>query len=616
MPEKGGRAAGLRPALRVLVPLVLFLTSSLSYGQTNSVRVIPDRRSLTMGQTLTLRIVIQGRPDSVRGPAIPDFDVLGKSTGTSISIVNNQVSQEQTTTLTLSPRKPGTLKIGKVEMVVAGRVAAASDPILIQVGGRGSPRPSPRTPPGTSSALPGMQRPSPTIPSIVPPATTAPPDTAKYAGQQAFLVARAPDRTLYAGEPIYVEYVLYVRDDVPLQGIRVDTPPALKDFVVEQPPQEEDRGRMVRLHGRRFEAHVQWRGALSALHAGKAVLDPMTVVIFVGDFFSQRRYKVSSDPVTLNFIPTPAKGRPADFTQGSVGSFVVKAELDKPQIRVGDSALLTIEVTGSGNLRAIRSPDIRHIEGLRISSVPTADLDELVVDKGGLSGKRTFQFLLTPQREGTFQIGRINISFFNSMSGKYERSRTGIIRLKASGTGGGGPVLEAKNSPETLTIIEKSDLTPAAPPSPPDMRLLYAGLSLPLVFFAFAEVWRRRRDYLQRNGRHLARRAALRRAVQGLSHLKTKSDTDPTGFWTAMDGIVHEYLAARFNLPVTGMTHEEIRAFLLNLGASEQMVDPLIAELESCAFGRFAPSAVLDTDRQASIGRIRECLTALDKVGD
>lgn len=609
-------------ALLCLVAVAICWVPHSAVAQKHAVHVIPDRKSVSMGEQFSVRVVVEGRADSVKGPDLSDFNVLGKSTGTSISIVNNQVNQKQTIDLTLSPRRPGDLTIGKVRVIVAGDVAASSKPVKIRVGGQAAPQ----APSGAPARKKGVNTPPPVRPRAVPPSSPpgqaapppspAPPATGQADDRKAFLEARAPDRPLYAGEPVYVEYVLFAGLDIPVQGVRVETPPELKGFVVEQLVDSPARVRQAPAPGSRYQAHVQWRGTLAALEPGEAILDPMTVTLFVGDFFSQRRYRLSSEPVRLEFKVPPVKGRPADYVNGTVGRFAVSSVLDKERVEVGDSAILTVEVAGTGNLRAVKEPAIRAVEGLRVSSVPTADLDELVIDQGGISGKRTFQYLLTPEREGSFEIGRVSLPFFNSLSGRYERTRTPAIRLTAVGGGAGGPSRRRVPDGSVVRIIARSDLSPAAGHRDRgiDSNLILAGLFLPLAFYLGVEIWRRRRDYLSRNQGSLARRAALRKAEQQLSRLSGGKAEDPAAFWAGLDDAVRGFLDARFGFSAVGMTHEEIRETLQGLGAPSETAGELVAEMEACAFGRFAPSAAMEKDREGALQRIRGCLKGLDKV--
>lgn len=606
---RGSFRGFIRPTLAFL----LLLSPSLALAQ--SVTVAPDRTSLALGESLRLRIVMQGRFEDARGPDIPDFDVVGKSTGTSISVIGGVVQQEQRVDLTLVPRRAGRLRIGPVELLSDGRVVASSQPLTVQVSDRAPP--APQGPPS--------QAPSPPQPVPAPagdeesPEPTAPGPPDRYAGRQAFLWVRVPDRTLYVGEPVSVEYVLFVRSGLPVHGVRAEAMPDLKGFVVDQAGTQEDQGRRVRVRGLWYDAYVQWRGALTALGPGKATLDSMSVILVAGDLFSQRRYRVSSDPVSIEFQDLPAAGRPADFSAGTVGSFVIRSVLDKDHIRVGDSALLTVEVSGSGNLRAVKAPDFRAPEGLRVSRVPSSDLDERVVDVGGVSGRRLFQYLLTAEREGEYDLPRLDLAFFNPMTHRYERSRTDPVRLVVAGHAGGGPVREVQApAGRVVDIVATADLSPGPGPggSPPLSTEVVGGfLAGPVLLFLGVEAVVRHRQWRSRNHEALRRRRALSEARAALRNLARGTPGDPRAFWAGLDRVIRDFLRARFDVSAD-LPHEEVRAALLARDVPSDAVDALIGEMDACAFGRFAPSAAQDRDRPASLDRVRACLAVLDRARD
>jgi hypothetical protein len=587
------------------------LVSGLALGQT--ITVTPNRQSLPLGETVVLDIVLEGSFDSTRGPEMPDFEIVGRSSGSSITVVQGVVRQEQRVTLTLAPRRAGNLTIGAIQLVAAGKVVARSRPVAIRVTPAGTPAPAPEPEP---KQAPDTPDPPPVVEESEAPVQALGPAGSvpeKFAGRQAFALARAPDRTVYNGEPIYVEYVLYTRADLPLSGFRVDEAPKLKGFVVLQSRTDEDRVARVRIRNAQYEARVVWRGAVSSLGPGPATLDPIRISLYVGDFFGRRRVAVASEPVSLDFMDVPSDGKPADWVAGTIGSFAVQATLDQGSIRVGETALLNVVITGSGNLRAVRAPVFEPVDGLRITRIPTSDLDETVIDVGGVSGRRTFQYLIRPEQAGTFDVGRVDLPYFNPMSGRFERARTDPLRILASGSG--GPSREAGERGEAVVaIIERSALT--EPEDGQSTRLpiawVFIGMSLPVVFFLGAEVVVRRRLYREANHDGLARMRASRDIRNVLERLG-RSSTDPQTFWSVLDDALRRYLAVRFSVPATP-TRDEVQRTLLACGAAPTTVAAILDELEACAFARFAPSAAQDRDRTGTLERIRNCLNDLDRV--
>lgn len=582
-----------------------------------SVEVTADRTRIAEDETVTLNIVLEGKFDDTTGPEMPDFEVVGRSTGSSMSIINGVVTRQQQVVLRLAPRRAGALTIGPIAMRRDGKPVATSVAITIQVGAA-TPAPVPSPDPAmapedeSTDPVPAEPEPEPAAPGATVPE--------RLAGRQAFLIARTPDRTLYAGEPFYVEYVLYTRSDLPLTGLRMEAPPRLQQFVVQQGPADAEKVTRVRIRGRQYDSRVIWRGALSALAPGRSVVDPIRLSLVVGDFFGRRQQTVESDSVALEFRLPPAEGRPADYVEGTLGSFVLKAAPDRTAIRVGESALLTVEITGTGNLRGIQPPRVPVPDGLRLASIPSSDLDDVVFDVGGVSGRRVFQYLLTGQHEGVMPVGRIELPFFNSISERYERARTEPFEIVVTGRDS-GPIRQAGpggNEPVTAIVAEVPDL--AASGAEP-MRVsgwrtwVLAGMTVPVAFFLGAELavrWRRRRAD---RADDLVRRRALGQARKTLDALERRERRAPAAdFWDVLDRTVRAFLESRFQAGTVGMTREELRAALLAREAPASAVDVVLDELEACAFARFAPSAAQDRDRHDAVARVRACLEALDRA--
>ncbi len=204
-----------------LVVGVLSVGACSSTALAQSVEATVDRNRISENEAVTLTIVLEGKFDDTSGPEIPDFDVVGRSSGSSISIVNGTVTRSQQIVLRLAPRRPGKLTIGSITMISKGKQVAKSKPITVVVGQDGPVDEPPPSQDDDDALTDSYQVPGPApAPAPAAPGGTIP---SRLAGQQAFIVATAPDRELYVGEPFYVEYKLYVRSDLPLMGLRLET---------------------------------------------------------------------------------------------------------------------------------------------------------------------------------------------------------------------------------------------------------------------------------------------------------------------------------------------------------------------------------------------------------
>ncbi len=118
------------PAL--LAFLVLVVPPALADGLT----VTPDRTRLRANETLSLRVEAEGAFSGTPDFQLlhKDFEVLGQSSGTSMSIVNGSVTSTRQWTLELAPRRTGRLEVpplslgGQKSRPLAIEVLAADQP--------------------------------------------------------------------------------------------------------------------------------------------------------------------------------------------------------------------------------------------------------------------------------------------------------------------------------------------------------------------------------------------------------------------------------------------------------------------------------------------------------
>ena len=137
-------------------------------------------------------------------------------------------------------------------------------------------------------------------------------------------------------------------------------------------------------------------------------------------------------PVTI--MPLPAQGRPERF-QGDIGSFTMRADFPDGPVKAFEEKKITITVEGTGNLITMTKPYLeREVPGLKVISEEGAST--VAIDGGRLQGNRKFIYTLVPEKEGTFNPGRLMLSFFNPDSGRYETVETKEISLTAKGGGG------------------------------------------------------------------------------------------------------------------------------------------------------------------------------------
>jgi len=167
-----------------------------------------------------------------------------------------------------------------------------------------------------------------------------------------------------------------------------------------------------------FDALVYQR-ALFPLVPGRFVIAPAQLVYslpLTSSFFSREEsHELVTDSTILVAIEPPAMGRPAEYT-GAVGDLAIASRVDSPRGRVGDPMLLTVRLSGAGNVKLFPPPKL---------NIPWANLvraDERVhVDTAArkIRGSKEFDWVLTPKIAGELDLPPIRYGYFNPDTHRY-----------------------------------------------------------------------------------------------------------------------------------------------------------------------------------------------------
>src|SRR6185503_584530 len=173
-----------------------------------------------------------------------------------------------------------------------------------------------------------------------------------------------------------------------------------------------------RVGTRCFDALVYQR-ALFPLVPGRVVIPPAQLVYSLAlsaSFFSREEsHELLTDSTIIVAVEPPLSGRPTEFA-GAVGDLTIASRLDTQRGRVGDPMLLTVRVSGTGNVKLFPPPSI---------DIPWASLvraDERVrVDSAArrIRGSKEFDWLLTPRIAGELDLPPIRYGYFNPETRRY-----------------------------------------------------------------------------------------------------------------------------------------------------------------------------------------------------
>lgn len=557
-----------------------------------------------VGDTISVEVRAVASKDgdvAIELPPLEGLSIVGRSEGTQMSMswtsAGQTVRREKILRLSLSVDADGVRVIPPITARL-GTTTAKTQPIQIQV--------AKEAPPPSAVA--------PKAGEVLPPGP----------GDERVFVRYRLDRSeVYMGEQVILELELIAEPGLSFQIDSIPEPPDLDGFwreVLERPQRLTPR--FIYVDGHRYQAYRAWRLALFPLQAGPRTLEPIAIDVSVGGgglFGRSQRMRRRARALELNVLPLPTEGRPAGFSPSNVGNYALSAKVDQRKVEGGKGVLLTLALSGVGNVRSAKLPELSAVEGFRV--FPPTVSDEVQLTPGGVRGTKSAEILLVPTQNGRLELPAIELPVFDPRAKRYEVLKTQPIAIEVSGaTAPSTPVPSPtpKVSPDAEAarppLRFRAELSrPSAQPwrSPGWWALLAAGPLL-LTGSATASALRRRRAagsptrHLAELARSARTRAAEGRAAAQSGDLRTAAQSMTEAF----------YLKARatHQLDLRGLTTTELASSLEASGAEPSVARKIREGMDLANYAQFAPSA-LGTSPEAALAAWEQMLDGLEGWG-
>ena len=256
--------------------------------------------------------------------------------------------------------------------------------------------------------------------------------------------------TVYVGQQANYEVAVFLNETVRDRLRRNPTffPPDMQAMLAYDLPPVTGEPPKRKVGTRCFDALVYQR-ALFPLVPGRFVIAPAQLVYslpLTSSFFSREEsHELVTDSTILVAVEPPSAGRPREYT-GAVGDLAIASRLDSRRGRVGDPMLLTVRLSGAGNVKLFPPPKL---------DIPWANLvraDERVqVDSAArrIRGAKEFDWVLTPKVAGELDLPPIRYGYFNPETRRYEVTAAAGERVTIA--------------PGTLAMIDTSRSEPLLP---------------------------------------------------------------------------------------------------------------------------------------------------------
>ncbi len=431
-----------------------------------------------------------------------------------------------------------------------------------------------------------------------------PNDPSYIAQQNVHLVAEISKSRPYVGEGIYVEYKLYVSQNITVRDFTVTESPQYNGFWNQDIKINNLQIRNGKYNGENYRYVVLKKALLIPTKSGKLVIEPMKMDILIGvptgrgDFFgnpiTRNITKVFASPKrTINVTGLPLENKPENFN-GAVGDFNFEITSSKSDLKANESSEIKVAVTGKGNLKLFEIPKIETPKELEIYT--PEHKEKIRTTLSGLRGTIYDLYTVVPQFKGKYKIPKVSFSYFNPKEKQYKTITTDDLFVN---------VLEGKEIVTTTNNTIKEDISITGAnfryiqiksefyPSKQDdffqSNLFYIFLLLPLIAIPIGIVISNKVAEKNKDIVGSKQRKADRLAKKYLSEAKKQLGNNEA-FYIALEKALHNYLKAKLQIETTDINRDKITDILHSKNVTNETILAFIDVLKDCDFARYTPN--------------------------
>ena len=556
-----------------------------------------------LGRRFEVRYEVNDRASDFRGPSFKGLSVLSgpmTSQSTSMSIINGKTSRSSTFGFTyiLQADVEGTFNIGGASCTVDGKkITCPGFTITVE---KGTQQAQPQQP----NAYGGNSRQQQ--------AYAQPASSSNIDSKQLFARASISKSNPYQGEQVILTYKIYTQ--VSLSQYQIDKLPGNKGFWSEDLSKDGSvKQYSETVNGRNYQVAEIRRGALFGQESGKLTIEPLDLDVLaivqrqrrstgsIWDLFDDPFFNptqavekhLSTNSLTVNVRPLPG-GAPDGFN-GAVGKFSAKSGVDTREVRANEAITYRLTISGSGNLMLIDAPKLNFPKVFEVYD-PQID-DKISRTNSGISGSRTFEWVLIPRSQGDYEIPAFDFAYFDPATGKYATSHVDAISVHINK--GDPNAMKNVTSNKSNVKLLNSDINYIQTGATHFETLnqkhgvewwFWTFLVLILGGAIVAILLGRRYQAQQQDiaGVRLRRatKEARKRLKKAAAHLYTGDDNS---FYEEIYKAIWGCLADKYNIELSRLSSDTVHDCLVEKSVPEEQQQRIMKTLQDVDFARFAP---------------------------
>lgn len=391
----------------LIILLVFYPLSVFAFGATATV----DKTEITLEDSIFFSVEVEGGKAAVDLSPIKNFRVISKGSSSSYNFINGRSERKSTYQYVLMPLAKGNFRIPPIGVTMDGQTVF-TNPIDISVKQETSDK-------GEFKPL--------------------------------FAEASVEKENIFVGEQTV--FTLRFFTSKRIVGAGFETPPEFKGFSVKQFEEEKNFTRTIK--GVRFNV-TEVDYLIIPAKPGEFTINPVSLVARVvvpsdlNSFFMSDQSKpvrVVSNPVRITVTAVPEYQGDGEYS-GLTGKFDIQADIDKKEIRTGESGTITYKISGSGNIMDAALPRIV-IDEDRFKVYDDNPVEETKLTARGYEGFKLFKKAVVPLKQGEYTVPSISLTYFDVEKRGFQTIFTEEIHINAL------PSVMAEQQPENITAAPK-----------------------------------------------------------------------------------------------------------------------------------------------------------------
>ena len=553
-----------------------------------------------------------------RAGNIPDeLEVLigpNRSVQSSYQIINGHTSSSSSITYTyiVVATKNGTYTIPAAHVVVDGK-SIASNALTIKVSGSSQGH-------SGNATSPRQQRQQDNEPELR--------DAGSHiSGSDLFIKVSANKKRVYEQEPILLTYKVYTLVSLTqLEGKMPD----LKGFHTQEVDLPQQKSfKIETLNGRPYRTVTWSQYVMFPQLTGKLTIpsitfngivvqqnrniDPFEAFFNGGSGYVEVKKQIIAPSIDIQVDPLPQ--RPANFS-GGVGKFSISAQLDKTEAKANDPISLRVIVSGIGNLKLIRQPQVEFPKDFDKYDAKITDKTKLTAN--GVEGSMIYDILAVPRHPGKFEIPPVEFVFFNTATQKYETVKSEGFTLDVA-KGSGSAKVSDFTGQEDLQLLNKDirHIKTSASQQHPLNDFFFGStgywcslIILAVIFISLFVIFRQRAienaNITKQRGKR-ANKVATKRLKKAS---RLMAENKPGEFYDEVLRALWGYVGDKLAIPVEQLSHDNISQRLTERQVDEATIDEFMGALDECEFERYAPG-----DPKGNMNKVYDkAMNAIEKI--